>query len=459
MDLFKKSLISNKNMIHKRIRLLLSLIAFGIMLYAFGNQSSFLDSDEYITMSSQVSGGYPLFLFAIRQVFGEDNYLNYVSLLQNCLAAFAVWFLAEEIFKGFYPQMIKYVGELIVFAPFVGTYFMSNNNVVLTCSVLTEGLSYPLFYITVGIMIKVLRSPKNIEYTACGVTGGVMILVRPQLAISFAVIAFACARSAMEMKKLKMALIEIVIAVGVILSGSLFYSSIRQGGENILNSGTALTNLICISDSTDSALFYDEEAEIFRRIWIKAKENHYLLEGQEINPLERAITIEKVHDKLKTDVIFSCMYDFAINEKGIIGDIEQSIALKKWINDLRAKLFWSHLPGYIWNWIGLGIVGLIRSNAMFTPALSIISIALYAIYIFLLHKVKERDKHTYIVAHIVLALIVTNAFGVATIIMCISRYMVYNLPLFYCSMLCLLYSLVGKEGENGQNCNSNTLLQ
>ncbi len=436
---------------NKWIRLIIPITIFGFLFCIFGCQSLFLDSDEYTLMSAQVSGGYPLFLLVFRKIFGEDNYFTFVSLFQNMLAAFAVWFLSEKIGDCLNcPETIRYLGTVCFAAPFIGTYFMSSNGVVLSCSILTEGLSYPLYYIMIAFMLGIMFGNGWTTFVCSGVIGGILTLIRPQMVIPIIVLTIVSAANAIKVRKALYLILEIVITVTIVICGSLYYKSISKKGANSLNSATVLTNLMCISERTDADSFEVEESEVFIRIWNRAYEAGYIIDSNLANPFSRAVAIENAHDRLKTDIIFSSMYEYAINEKGIVDNAEQSVILKSWADDMSRILFRRHWGAYLYGWFSLGLIGLVRTNAIYRIGLIIVSAALYAIYLWILCYCKKKEKDSlYRVGLVTLILIVTNAFGVATIIMCISRYMVYNMPLFYFMLMCMMYSVIKEARKHG----------
>ncbi len=436
---------------NKWIRLVISTAIFGTLFLIFGCQNSFLDSDEYTLMSAQVSGGYPLFLLAFRKIFGEENYFTFVSLLQNMLAAFAVWFLSEKI--GDYlkcSETVRCLGTVCFAAPFIGTYFMSSNGVVLSCSILTEGLSYPLYYILIAFMLRVMFEHDYTAYIGAGVIGGILTLVRPQMAIPLTTVVIVSVVNAIRRRKYLYPVLEIMLAAIVIIGGSIYYRDISQKGKNSLNSATILTNLMCVSERTDDDSFEGEESEVFIRIWERASEAGYIIDSDVINPFSRAVAIENAHDRLKTDIMLSSMYEYTINEKGITDNAEQSVILKTWADDMSRILFRRHLGSYLYGWFSLGLIGLVRTNAIYRNGLIVVSAALYAIYIFLMHSCKKKGKEDlYRIGQVTIILITANAFGVATIIMCISRYMVYNMSLFYFILMCMSFSAIEKERKHG----------
>jgi len=443
--------LHKKEYLNKWIRLLISALIFGFLFYKFGCQSAFMDSDEYTQMSFQVSGGYPLFLLVFRKIFGEERYFTFVSLFQNALAVFAVWFVAEELGeKVKLPQFMRYLGTIGFAAPFIGTYFMSSNAVVLSCSILTEGITYPLYYILLAFMFRIMFTQQMSAYVIAGMISGMLILTRPQMIIPFIVVLVVSFVNGFKDGKIFSLIIEIVLVISIVIGGTYLYGNLSQKGENSLNSATILTNLVCVSEAEDASLFEPKEAEIFTNIWNKADETGYIVDSGVINPLKRAVLIENAHDRLKTDIIFSSMYEYAINEMGITDYAEQSVVLKTWMRDMSAGLLKEHPISYIYSWLSLSLIGLIRTNAIYNTLFAIVSLVLYVLYIILLKISSNQEEDViYRVGRVTLVLIVANALGVATMIMCISRYMVYNMALFYFALMCLGYSLIKKVRNHG----------
>lgn len=435
--------------LNRWIRLALSSAVFLVLVIWFGNQSSFLDSDEYLNMSVQVAPGYPFFLMAVKSLFGENLFLTAVSVIQSALAAFSVWIVSEklgELFKS--KELTVYLFEILFISPYIGTIFASRNGVVISCAILTEGLTLALYYVILALVFELLIVPQKPAVIWLGVIIGLLITVRPQMAVPGLIIGIFAYVNA-EGKSIKKTFLLAGLSCALILTVSnAAYRKVSTGGTNSLNSATALTNLIVISDEKDSELFDEPESTIFTKIRNKTAELGFISSEKIESPFERARFLENAHDEVKISAVFSSMYEYAINECNVTDVTEQSGMLKTWMNNMIPSLLRVHFIEYVYGVFCLGIVGLIRTNSVFSGVLSLFSLLMYGLYGFTWYKAKRKgDTLTCKLAGLTAVLILANAFSVATVIMCISRYMIYNMSLFYCVLLLLMISLRQQKKE------------
>ena len=89
--------------------------------------------------------------------------------------------------------------------------------------------------------------------------------------------------------------------------------------------------------------------------------------------------------------------------------------------------------------------GLIRSIAVVHPLLNWYALTAYLAYIVLVALAwrKNHNSNAVWLAAFSLLAVLANVFATSMIIMCLSRYVIYGLPLFYVSGLMLLYELAG----------------
>lgn len=116
------------------------------------------DFVEYIEMYAYLPALYPLFLRVLRLLFGEVIYVYVAILIQTLLAAWVVVNLSWLLCDVFRATKIK----SIIFVLLLMTYY----KVMLTgvsCNlwILTEGLSYSLFYIFVYYSIIIVKKRGN----------------------------------------------------------------------------------------------------------------------------------------------------------------------------------------------------------------------------------------------------------------------------------------------------------
>ena len=111
------------------------------------------------------------------------------------------------------------------------------------------------------------------------------------------------------------------------------------------------------------------------------------------------------------------------------------------------------LMRYAYNYVAMVMMGLIRSVAFIHPIFNWYSFIIYLVAICLTIFVwmKKHDSKAAPFMALVLLMIAGNVTGTSLMIQCISRYMLYNLPLFYMAGLLLLVEAY--EIKKGLNSN------
>ena len=99
-----------------------------------------------------------------------------------------------------------------------------------------------------------------------------------------------------------------------------------------------------------------------------------------------------------------------------------------------------HICRWLYDYLALACYGLIRSIAVVHPLLNWYALTAYLAYIVLaaLAWRKNHNSNAVWLAAFSLLAVLANVFATSMIIMCLSRYVIYGLPLFYVSglMLC-----------------------
>lgn len=428
--------------VNKYVRLLITLSGFITVMILFGYQAGFAGADEYTTMSSQVSAGYPLFLLAIRKIVGVSKYFWTVSLIQNIIAGLGVWFVAESLSDYVeLPQWLKYVSMLCFATPYFVPAFLQESEMVISCAILPEGITLSLYYIMLGLLGRIMEEGEIGWYISIGFALGILSLIKPQMMIACLIIIVIVLAKGVSFDKLRFSFISIVIGVAVLVGGNALYKTMAVGGEGTYNVATAVTNVFCVSDEEDAELFKNDEKVVFERIIAKLKDKNYTMPEHTYDPLRRAEHLEQVHDSTKNDVIYSTIYEYLKNEKGITNYKEQSKYVKAMLYDYLLKLSHKHPLRFLINCFGLGIVGLVRTNASYAFPYTLVSVYIYILFFAFRELCWKKDANKSIsLSRITLALVLANAFGVATVIICLPQYMMFNFSLFYFSLISLMYS-------------------
>lgn len=166
-----------------------SLVLLALFVFLFvGSREPVLFDDSGAYMKVERTEGvmpfYPLFLLANQYLFGLDGYLEVVIVEQAVLAAVCVILFTKVVKDAFCLRIPE--GYLVFFLslmPFTTEMPQS----MATQQILTEGLSYSLFYLFVIVLLKAVWTKKGTWFAGSLAMAFALAMVRSQLQILFGV--------------------------------------------------------------------------------------------------------------------------------------------------------------------------------------------------------------------------------------------------------------------------------
>ncbi len=419
-------------------------------LWLFGETGIYNDSEQYIAMHIHREPLYPFFLWVLRSVLGEAHYLEAVRLLQNLLAAFSVIWLTGRIGRHFsLKAWIELPVCLLLLAPHVITPLFAQTRLVLSNGVISEALTLPLFYLfTAECLDRMFGGGYRSSFRALFYAVS-LSLTRGQMMTAILLWAILEAVLLLLKKKWKrMAGVLLCVALAFGGRGLLVKSyNLAFNGHFINNTfGNVglLANVLYAADWEDAERIEDDLArEYFDLSWALIEEQQanyrYAPEGF----LNRAAHLEQFHDTLKFKLIeenWRARHDREGFQDYIPENVEQDRIAGILIRDLLPAV----AGRWLYDYLALSAYGLIRSVAVVHPLLNWYALAVYvfvaglAVYTFR----KNRRSGAAWFAMFSLLSILANVYATSMIIMCLSRYMIYGLPLFYISALLLVWENV-----------------
>lgn len=127
---------------------------------------------------------YPLFLRMMHVVFGESVYLYIVMIMQSVLAGCCTAYFADYIRKQFH---LNFVEGVIAFFVSLFPFIILLPEDPISHGIMTEAISYPLFYVYIVLILKAIYNDKKIYLYGSTLLIFFMSLVRPQMKFLFAV--------------------------------------------------------------------------------------------------------------------------------------------------------------------------------------------------------------------------------------------------------------------------------
>lgn len=448
----------------KRLRsaapLVLLLAIFIGMFAAFG-PGVYNDSDQYMNMHIHREPLYPLFLAALRALFGE-NWLTAMGIIQNALAAVSIWLFAEYVGKRFRMKLWEEsVVILIALAPHMMTKYFSSLHLFMTNSVMSEALCLPLFTLFIMECLKMCLE-KGKRKTGFAAVRAILLalalsLIRSQMMLAilmWMVIMGVKALAALEepgseWRKRALRILGIVLVTVIVFALRMLavksYNLVYNGHfiNNTYGTVNTLTNILYAADREDGESIEDEEArEFFYRMYDLTEERRANYKYAGNTPGEKTEHIEEWHDTVKYEMIedvFYQTYDKTVTSDYIIQNLMA--------DETAGKIIAGILPKCFWRWAGNYLLimryGLIRSIAVVHPVINWMAAFIYISALALMYLVWKREKRNPALPVMAVALlaIFANAGAVSITIMCLSRYMIYGFTPFYTGYVLLLREL------------------
>ena len=428
-------------------------VLFFAALWLLGTTGIYNDSNQYIAMHIHREPLYSFFLWIFRSLFGETKYLDIVRFLQNGLAAFSVIWLAESLKKRFaFGQWMEALVCLILLAPHIITPVFSASGLVLSNGVISEALGLPLFYLFTAQCMKMVYTRQRGAALSSLLLSLFLSLVRGQMMFTILLwLVFAGAVVIVEKKKLEKRLLICVVCTALAFGTRTLlvksYNLVFNGYfiNNTFGSVGLLANILYAADAEDAERIADRDARVmFELSYRLAKEQGATYQDAPEGFFNRAAHLEKWHDAIKFEMIEEPWRQLHDRE-GFIDYIPENVESDRIAATIVKSLLPAVLGRWLYDYLALACYGLIRSIAVVHPLLNWYALTAYLAYIVLaaLAWRKNHNSNAVWLAAFSLLAVFANVFATSMIIMCLSRYVIYGLPLFYVSGLMLLYELAG----------------
>ena len=428
-------------------------VLFFAALWLLGTTGIYNDSNQYIAMHIHREPLYSFFLWIFRSLFGETKYLDIVRFLQNGLAAFSVIWLAESLKKRFgFGQWMEALVCLILLAPHIITPVFSASGLVLSNGVISEALGLPLFYLFTAQCMKMVYTRQRGAALSSLLLSLFLSLVRGQMMFTILLwLVFAGAVVIVEKKKLAKRLLICVVCTALAFGTRTLlvksYNLVFNGYfiNNTFGSVGLLANILYAADEEDAERIVDQDARVmFELSYRLAKEQGATYQDAPEGFFNRAAHLEKWHDAIKFEMIEEPWRQLHDRE-GFIDYIPENVESDRIAATIVKSLLPAVLGRWLYDYLALACYGLIRSIAVVHPLLNWYALTAYLAYIVLaaLAWRKNHNSNAVWLAAFSLLVVLANVFATSMIIMCLSRYVIYGLPLFYVSGLMLLYELAG----------------
>ena len=207
--------VNKKDKLHTIAIAVLLLFAFG-GLFLMGDYGIAGDSQTYILMGVNREPLYPLVLWVLRKLFGEETFYAQLAFLQNLFAYFSVLCLSGYIGKRIFRNHLGQWGSaLILTMPYLLTPLFSRSHLVMTNKIMAEGITLPGYYFFVLFLMKIIfeeeRFLKNTLYAM--LISGLLVLARGQLMLTILILAIVLGVRLIHRKQYKKWYLPVVVVL------------------------------------------------------------------------------------------------------------------------------------------------------------------------------------------------------------------------------------------------------
>ena len=420
-------------------------VAFGVYIGA--------DSKGYMEMIAAREPVYPLLLALFRMIFGKDSYLFPVIIFQNLIQAVAVFFCVDYLRTRFrLPEYITIMMYAVNFGVAFLCQFASERGAIFSSNIMTEGITVSLWLVFMTLVIKGIIDDNGKALFLALILETVLMDTRKQMAVGYIVIFFSVLicrigrdKPGRYFAKLGLVTAGIILSVATAVCGTRLYNLVLRGEfvQNVRDMNLVLTTSLYVADKEDDRLIEDADArELFQRTYelLEETESNYRFAEGGLAGLEAHY--EEHYDVITIEITKNLFEDFA-REKGFTDELDAAIEADRLSGVMVKSLLKDNIGTYAKVYISSVINGLVNTVAHRSRILDLFAYCAYGIYIvmFIICRFKKKKRDAADAALIVLGALAVNVGVTAALIFCQSRYMVYNMALFYMAGIIMFYEI------------------
>ena len=348
---------------------------------------------------------------------------------------------------------------LIHFGVAVMCQFISERGAVYSNMIMTEGITMSLWIIFITLLIKAVLDDSKMAYVFVMVVLTLMMAARKQMAVGYIVTMAAvvlCRIGKDNIKKylIRAALVAAGLGLSVLLVFGIMgvYNFALRGkfAKNTRDMNLVLTTTLYVADREDAKLIGDDVArKLFSETMSILDKNgsniSYAGSGWE----SLAEHYEYHYDLITIDTTKDLFEEYARNE-GYSDEMEIQAEADRLSGIIVRSLVVDNLGKYVKIYISSVLTGLVNTVAHKSTLLNIYAFVVYvtAIVMIVLCYFKKELRDTSDTALIVTGAILVNVGVTAALIFCQSRYMIYNMALFYMVLLLMFVKMFLKKRKD-----------
>ena len=445
------------------VLLLIPIILFGFFMLFF-DVAECGDSFQYEHQFPMREPIYSLLLQLLQFVF-KDFYRTALGVFQNILAVICTYWSCRRISKIYgFKGIFKFVSLSLLLIPHLLTPLASKTHLIITNTIMTEGISISIYYVWFTILMGILwdiyndEGKKRSALVAALILSLVLSMIRGQMILCMPILLLTACFKTIENKncdiksKLKQMLIYcifILLTLALRSGLTVAYNSIESGyAVKTVSSGPMLlANIAYVCDEEDAIYINDPaKRDVFIDIIRQTDREGLSVKYAEGNVIDRARFHEAGHETINFDIIDPAMRgliytSYSVDESDYLGLM---ILEDRLCSELSKELLPHVIKKYLSNYFVIASMGFVRSIAIERSVLPFYALLMYFIAMIGAVLLLIRDIHNKNALTMLLVIVVIcgTVFGTSLVIQCITRYMIYNFAFFYIALIGVVKNLI-----------------
>ncbi len=445
----RKNKQQNQDQLRKGAVLLFLIVVFA-GIFSIGGVKTYPDTESYLKMYPSREPGYALLLNVVTTLFKDKGFFV-LGLLQNAFAVFAVYRTAVYIGFKFREKAVLYLTVLCMLLPYVVTPFFASSGIILSNAMISEGVTLSLYNLYMLYLLRAVWEEQN-KGRNLGISlllAFLLSITRGQMIVTLIAWLITAVVLRIKEKDWKKVCGMVLLFVGTLLLQTGFVNSYNRIVNGIYTGTTygdvtILSNVIYVTDKNAGEAIGDEKLrQLFYEIYDIAESGHMLYKDAPESFTKEAGFYSDMHDDIKDFAIYPTLQQFAESEEGITDYMEKCLRVDSLASSMTKELLPECMGAWFSHYLRNVAVGLIRTVAFVHPLFNIPSFLGYLVLIGAGVYLYRKEKESKAVKFLAVTALLTagNVAAVAMTIMCLSRYMIYNMAFIYISALLLLAEL------------------
>lgn len=442
----------NKKVSFSTFMLILSLI-FYLFFACFDGDVICVDSPGYLEMNLTREPLYPMFLAFFRFFFSglsPDHYLFFAVLCQSILAAVAAWSMAVFLYQEFH--LSKAVSLLVLGIPLAISLlcrFAARRGSMYSNSILTEGFTISAYLLFFRFLFAYVFRHTKRELFVCAFLSFLMISTRKQMVVSLFILVLSILYVSSAEKNLRKGIVSALLCSFVILLCStcldMGYNYVLRG-KAVRHSGDTrfITTMAFYTAGRDDCRYIedDEIQNLFLKIYDACDEGGYLKTYAGEGWMNRVSHFGDHYDHIQIDTMWPLIISYVDAHCGG-DDVEISENTDLIMNTINASVIPHNISKIAATFFDNFLSGLVTTVAQRKSFLIRYTFLVYLLYMLLLifHIFQNKNHRLCLLALLTLLSIFLNVGLVSLVIFCQTRYTIYNMALFYISLLLMLHDI------------------